>query len=1322
VNDSFAPIHQPTELDAVRFPLKGSRLIEASAGTGKTYTIAALFVRLILGHGQPYSEDVGEDDSKGQDSRTTSAFHRPLLPSEILVMTFTKAATQELSSRIQSRLTEIADYFRQPQRVPENDRFVLALLQSYPSEPERLSAAWQLNQAALCMDEASVFTIDAWCQKVLREHAVHTGQPFDEELVVNEADLRKSAVQDFWRKTVYAMDLELAGHMKRLFPSDFAGLLKSIEEHFKKQKSISSSVPSVQSVDFVNAFRGLVDAHIHQLHARKVRLGELSVLLSAWIEEQWRTAQNQWNGNVLGQRHLRNWLMELQVWCQDAHNDQFPKKLKERWDRFSEERFMHARSANAVAIVLPAFIDELYGLGLQLLSADRLLDKTWSLMVGCITQEVESLKRQRGQFGFADLLLRLQDALRSEHGQYLKAQLKVQFPIIMVDEFQDTSPIQFSIFNEIYGIEENSPQTGIFLIGDPKQSIYSFRGADIKSYLKAKRSTYPRHYVLGRNFRSSLSLVGSVNQFFQNAELKRPLGAFAYRSGNENPLPFLPVQAQGLSEVLYEGAERMPAITTVYATKVQSAKDVRRIFANACASQVVAWLNHEEVLFKREESVNAQPASARRLLPADIAILVRTGVEAQAVRRALSRRGVASVYLSDKDSVFKTQEARDLAYWMRAVLAPMDTLKVRTALALPMLNLSPEALLELNEDGQRFDQYASWMKELERVWFEQGILAMIRKTLSLFELPAKWLEHPQGQRRLTNVLQLSELLQSQSAKVHAQKGLLDWLIHALGDNSSDADEHILRLESDAQLVKVVTIHKSKGLEFNVVMLPFSTTFNSKDQNEQDQPQDNSEAATLDANLDEQSSSQDEASKENVRLMYVALTRAKHAIWLGFARLNLKGKGPCVTHQSALGAMMTLGEPVLEEEPWVDLLQSNFAQLGMRLSLLNGHDQDEVHEWLDSGLEAPELKGPLVFSGQVDRDFRFSSFSSIMRRQGFDGERASADLPLPADDEPLSMEVQEPHRSDETISPLGEWTGSLTLSNRLQSSHAHLAMAGGMDVGNFIHELLRWSLAECKSILKTDPFHLKLLEKIELLMPPKMRAQSALVLNAQELRAEHVLADELVWATKSGMTKLVFNWMCKILYSPIEELGVSLSSIQVGLSETEFWMSCLQYPTAQIESIVASSFFPKLARTPVHVSNWHGMLMGFADLLFECDGKYYVLDYKTNTLGLDLKDYEEEALQRDVLKNRYDLQAAIYLFALHQLLQSRLGAAYDPEVHLGGAYVWYLRGLGSKGQGLCLMKPQASMMRELALAIKGGSPNATSPLPLLSQKPQALEVR
>jgi exodeoxyribonuclease V beta subunit len=220
-----------SELDVVHFPLTGSRLIEASAGTGKTYTIAALFVRLVLGHGTQVENAIA------QGLGVTTGFHRPLLPSEILVMTFTKAATQELSSRIQARLSEVAEIFRQDSTLAVEDEFVKALLESYATTESRMQAAWQLEQAALCMDEASVFTIDAWCQKVLKEHAIHTGQPFDEELVVNEQNLRRQAVQDFWRRTVYAMNLDLAKKIKRIFPREIEDLTSEVESHFKNQKS-----------------------------------------------------------------------------------------------------------------------------------------------------------------------------------------------------------------------------------------------------------------------------------------------------------------------------------------------------------------------------------------------------------------------------------------------------------------------------------------------------------------------------------------------------------------------------------------------------------------------------------------------------------------------------------------------------------------------------------------------------------------------------------------------------------------------------------------------------------------------------------------------------------------------------------------------------------------------------------------------------------------------------------------------------------------------------------------------------------------------------
>ena len=1276
------PTHS-TELKAIDFPLHGSRLIEASAGTGKTYTIAALFVRLVLGHGRLCNA------SQGHTNQAQTAFERALLPSDILVMTFTKAATQELSSRIQARLVEVAEAFRQDEDLPVDDAFVLELLEAYPSSAARLQAAWQLNQAALCMDEASIFTIDAWCQKVLREHAIHTGQPFDEELVVNEQSLRLSAVQDFWRKTVYAMDVDLARHFKGMLPNEVADLVGLVETFFKNQKDHSPRDSKVNTASFVTEFRGLANTHCETLMLAKKRLGELSVHVSNWIELEWTQRRSQWNGTKLGQQHLQNWILELRAWCDDAQAVKFPDKPKERWSRFSPESFLLARHAKADTIELPEFIFEFFDAGCDFLKTPSLLDQVWPSLVACIDAEITSLKAQRGQFGFSDLLQRLDLALKAEHGQFLKSQLREQFPIIMIDEFQDTSPLQYGIFNEIYQIEANNPQTGIFLIGDPKQSIYSFRGADIRSYLKAKIATQSRHYVLGKNYRSSSDLVSAVNALFLLSEESRPSGAFSYRGTGSDPLPFLPVQAQGLKETLTGSMGPIAPITTVYNLEVLSAKTVREIFSAQCAEQVLEWLSDEQLFFK---SLDGSQSPLRRLVPADIAILVRTGVEAQIIKSALARRGISSVYLSDKDSVFKTREARDLAHWMRAVLAPLDSSRVKSALALPMFDFSIDELHQISNDENLFDHCSNMMKELASVWRHQGILAMIRKTLNLFDLPKRWLRHSDGQRKLTNVLQLSEILQSQSLQVHAERGLLDWLINALTDVGSGMEEHILRLESDAELVKIVTIHKSKGLEFNVVMLPFATTFNSNEQ--LDWSEDGVESAERGLHLLE------DASKENIRLMYVALTRAKHAIWLGFSRLNHNGRGACVTHQSALGAMMTDAQAQSDEHAWRGLLTQYLGQNSPCRLIELPPVVPSSH--LFQAEEANLVQEPLIYRGHIDLRYRFSSFSSLLRSSRFEHVEQNLESMTPVDDEPLVLDgQQDPGNGHEAVDPW-VYSAPLTVANRLQSANPCLGIAGGMDVGNFMHEILRWALHEGVLNANAQGFQARLLQRIELLMPRKLKRQGEQIASTHTVKIEHSLLDEKTLACMPIMSQLVFKWVCQILYEPLVDLGEALVGLKSRLTEAEFWMACDQFDAVKIESVVAKYFYPKLKRQAIQSSDWHGMLMGFSDLLFEHKGKYYVLDYKTNSLGFDLQDYALEALERETVLNRYDLQAAIYLLALHRLLKTRLSSAYDPDVHLGGAFVWYLRGVHSKGQGLCFLKASAQLMNELEMAIQWDS--------------------
>ena len=174
-------------LNAMSFPLWGSRLIEASAGTGKTWTIAALYLRLVLGHGG------------------AAGFARPLMPSEILVMTFTRAATRELSDRIRSRLLEAARCFRAEDKPDQRDSLLIALIADYPEESDRAAAAWRLAMAAQSMDDAAVHTIDAWCQRMLREHAFDSACLFDEELTADEQAMFAEAAQDYWRQQLYPM-------------------------------------------------------------------------------------------------------------------------------------------------------------------------------------------------------------------------------------------------------------------------------------------------------------------------------------------------------------------------------------------------------------------------------------------------------------------------------------------------------------------------------------------------------------------------------------------------------------------------------------------------------------------------------------------------------------------------------------------------------------------------------------------------------------------------------------------------------------------------------------------------------------------------------------------------------------------------------------------------------------------------------------------------------------------------------------------------------------------------------------------------------------
>ena len=1202
-------------LEPLVFPLHGSRLIEASAGTGKTWTIAALYLRLVLGHG-------GE-----------AAFPRPLLPSEILVMTFTRAATRELANRVRERLVEAAAYFRG--QLDIDDPYLAELADAYPLEAERSVAAHRLVLAAETMDEAAIFTIDAWCQRMLREHAFDSGSLFDEELVSDERALFEDAAHDYWRQHIYPLGADALASVRESW-RDVEALKGGVRELVTRTHLLGECAPEP-----LGTLVARLQAALHaELAGLKEGWAARADEMERWIAGHRERHPKCFNGTKMRPDSLVKWFEALRAWANDPALV-MPNLNKTAWDRLCPDGIIGAFAKDFTAEV-PACFSFTAPLREAL---ERLQPLSHALLrhaASHIAARMRELKARNRQFGFADMLERLKDALEGPNGQALRQRIVLQFPVAMVDEFQDTSPDQYRIFDLLYRVVDNDPERGLFLIGDPKQSIYGFRGADIHSYLAARRATSGRHYQLGVNYRSTSELVEAVNQLFRHAEGVDgqggyPAGAFRFRRGEDNPLPFDAVQAKGHRERLV-GADGAQHAMSVCCAGPMNQDEYREYFAHHCAEHIVGLLGDERVGFSDGERF-------RRLMPADIAILVRDRREAAAVRRALVERKVASVYLSDKDSVVESEEAADVLRWLYAVANPLDGILARAAFATRTAGLPLGELARLSSDEVAWEARVEQLKNLHGAWQRQGVLAMLRRFVHELGLPARLLRQPGGERRLTNLLHLAELLQEASGQLEGEQALIRWLAEQVEGLGEGGDERVLRLESDAELVKVVTVHKSKGLEYPLVYLPFAVTARRTDRRNRAFFEfvgiDGTRRLDL-AMRDESLEAVDRARlEEDLRLLYVALTRARHYLWLGAAPISGRSKNENRLHESALGYLLGGGEKIDAE-----LLRERLERLRGGVEGIVLHDLSEAQGRTLLAREdvRPELLGAPRYDASFERDWSIGSFTSLVRHAV--AVVAPPPAPMRAQEETLLEEAPQ------VITP-----------PRIEDAPWHRFPRGSVP-GNFMHEQLEWMAAEGFHRADEPEFMLRLGQRIE-------RA-------GWGNRLDDALA-----------------WLHAVVTTPLPPLGAALSALRDPVPELEFWFPSERLDVVQLDRLCRARIMKGLDRPVLPERVLHGMLKGFADLVFEHDGRYWVLDYKTNALGPGDAAYTQAAMELGMAEHRYDIQATIYMLALHRLLKSRLGDAYEPRRQLGGAVFLFLRGIANADtRGCCVLGPDMELLAGL----------------------------
>ncbi len=1171
---------RPLGVDAVlAFPLLGMQLIEASAGTGKTYTIANLYLRHIIA-----GREVGQ----------------------VLVVTFTIAATDELRGRIRARLFETLTLLDGGGQT--KDAFLSALvaqIRAADADQQALITG-RLRLAVRAMDEAAIYTIHSFCQRVLTEFAFNSGQRFQMEVLTNDQPLWRAAVEDWWRSTGYPLDAART----RLFAaslgdlSAFRRLLAPLLD--PQQKRL---LPQV----------GPLPAVLARLDALAPELAEIGRL--------WRA-----DGERLGAI-----LRDSKGLTRAQKSPYQPQRLAAA---------LAELDAYFAAESLPPPPDAFAVLSLDSISAnklkkpDPLLDDAFFARCGQVMTDIEGLcrdlraaaladaaafarervreaKAKAQVLSFDDLLTELYQVLQQEgaRGTALAEAITEQFPVAMIDEFQDTDPVQYGIFRRLY---RDRPDRGLIMIGDPKQAIYSFRGGDIFTYMQAKADRGNQGlYTLETNWRSTPAVINAVNRVFQ----RRGQDAFVYRE----TIAFAPVRAaEKPHRLLSRQGQEQPALTLWTLPLKDNGKAFSKQDAGVLTHGAVADEIARLIAGGRCGEVKL---GARALEPKDIAVLVRTGYEAAELRLALAERGVNAVSVG-RENVFQSSEAGSLDMLLSAVANPRDRDLARLALSAPLL---AREFGEIEQVCRVEDDWAAWadaLRQLHETWQRKGFMSMFQQMLARMDIAAGLGRVALGERRLTNLLHLGELLQQASKAYPGTDALLSWYRGQRAESVAEAaaEDAELRLESDEELVQIVTIHASKGLEYPVVFVPYLWSCRPRGRAGLLAFHADGEAC-LDAGSDAIDShlplAEQERLAEDLRLVYVALTRAESALYLVWGRAGSKDGH---AGQTALGYLL---HPHQDAGRLTAELPNAFATVGGAAGEPASRDQADLQCLADAAggdivieplpppgaqrLAAVQQKmsaslAPRPFIGGIASDWRIASFSALTR-----------DL----------------HS--------GPGSGSGASREQVDDDVA-LRFPAGSHVGSYLHLLLE------RLDFQGD-------------VARQVVEQSARIAPRFNLDHLRVGRDAAIMLERVVQTRLDQDGLCLAdlpMDRRLNELSFDLATRRVDINALN-----------RLLEQAAGDAAPSLA--PIGVESFQGMLTGVIDLVCEHRGRYYVIDYKSNFLGGRLPHYRPDALRTAVFERRYDLQYLLYSLALHRFLGARL-PDYRYQEHVGGVYYLFLRGM------------------------------------------------
>lgn len=1222
----------------------GLHWIEASAGTGKTYTLSSLMVRIFL---------------------------EKYLPKQVIATTFTRKAAAELKSRIRSRLQETSRYFEACRELTEHEVLAKAQQESDPLFSKLLEifasriayACERLKLVIDQLDELFVGTLDSFSQKLLREFAFESGKIERAEITDDAKSYSHQLIHDILREWIQKQPQEIIDSLM------FAGELHGVDyyvatvEQSLNFASANFIEPQFSSVDFeqfqsaveqlkqisldqlqsLAAYYLLDGEHYKQINGTKFRNGRFNRIFAKSLPHIIETLQRS------GAKHY----LSTSLTTAKADLATLIKVLR-------EEQIFKKATAESVQTTFyqHPIIKQLLDIYQQIENFEAQLVGTDTFLKYYLAQEVKKrlpqVLQQKGETTFSQQIRTLAEALQGEQGQRFATFVHASYPLILVDEFQDTNQDQDDMLAQIWRHPCRVKNGCMIMVGDRKQAIYGFRGGDMLTFLKAHQDVFGKEgheYNLIYNHRSVKPLVEVVDALFQR------------QIDFGEQVRYTPVQA---------GSRPHPDLIDQGSVNPQPLRWIQLEDKNKEAEQV-AWkirdlLNQgiQGNLYFAEKSGN------RALDENDIAILSKNHDGLDKAQSALEFLGIRTNRPSKK-SVFESQIAKDVGAVLAAIMHPYDEAKIKRALLSRLMGFQLTQLIELEQHADGLSHYIEQFDQIREMWLNQGFLTAWQYALTQFHVWTKLVEKQSrdNERVVVNLRHLTELLSQHSEQYQGAQNLYHWYLKQLTMPMEREWEMERKLSNEAG-VQLMTIHQSKGLEFKVVFLlgadkDFKEMHKTLNFSTIEQLNDNTGkveiqrvVAVNDANTlkKEDIAQHDErALAEHHRLWYVALTRASYRVY-AMMQDNV-GK-------STTGLAFWRGHPV-----------TAFQHAGSA--------QEDLLLERPIRLEATKAEIQHPFVAEVFPTQRFyargkTSFSALaqhLTRQQIQDALAVAEQVIESAEDEIQQVIVEPiaDESEEKVQPIA-WIKA--------------NFPKGTVAGNFLHEIFEhidfkdrqyWQL-EIHRRFKNDYSSLwsELIAQYQLAFPQEANHDNQKVEDGQKV--EETL---LQW---------VADWLNDVLTTPI------LDHFELGQLDIHQYLSEFPFYLALSDRVLATKRIHQLFdEYDIHMPEFKEMnsaryLNGSIDLVFFDGQQYHIADYKSNFLGLEQQNYATQAIQESMSHASYWLQASLYLVALHRYLSVQL-ENYQIERDLGGATYLYLRGMnGQAEQGYHYWRPSSEFILRL----------------------------